>query len=770
VARNFRDLVTVSVLALCLLRAWPGTTTLNAEQVAGDDEATRKLASATLVTLNVKDVPAHEAYQKLVEASGMAVSVPASSPRNGRAMGLSVVDEPYWKAFEELERAAPVNLYYDRSRKKMKITWRDSRRAPYVTFTGPARIRAEMFQVRRKAHQDSYDGRAVGITGPGADLDLTLEIEPRIRVERAYVQLDEMLDDTGTDLLLNWPTGERTKALKEVRSLRSLGQPVLGRLRIPVGFPSAKAKRLQTVRGKVVMHAFPELEPIRVSLAGAARDIRYGRDTLILAETEGASGGEHTLTFTASSDDFRNRYGSLSNSFLVNEEGVKSAPRGVGMRSKPGEPTRYRIKFYALKGGEPTALELIPPSSSRQVSLEFEFKDLPLPPLASLSARSFALEERVEPPRPADTGQPDGVRPLEELAGRTFKVIGDDMPIWDILVDVRGQTGSYVEAPHQEPKRLTRMRRQPIKASPNFDGIRFWRGLDELASLAGMTVMVPNGSPHRGLLYRKAVGYSSRKLPKYVQYLGALRIHLTGVGAVAESGITYRHGEHYVYDKCGVYLNVSVSPEPGVGLMGHAMSTEAVFTGDGRDLISTLPAVPERDRSLRHPAAMRLKGLSTNLKASAYGDYPMKDGRLPDQFKMARFYYLIKTAERLEVEIADAARPSVHTIDKNTTLRWLGLIEPERVSFEIESREPQVVWSHSLLFRKIHLKLFDKQGKSISQGGGSGTLLRRKQRVPRNAQISRALVSLPKNIRAYGGPIIFRDIPIPPLPEPAGSP
>lgn len=226
-----------------------------AAQPAPDEEAAWKsLAEGSRVTLDLKDATWREAYLKLAEASGNLIDVPAQAAPGEKPVTVHMTNLPFWQAMDEFLQVAPVKFYTRDAQPALKCSWeRPGEPYAFQAILGPSRFWLNGFQIEREAelppsnaHTVDYDPSVAG--RPVMRFRMTLE--PRVYVAGAAVELSELGDNTGKDLL----GGAARSGHVDSNGLACKIDRVI---QVAVLLPARNATDIVSMRGKMLLDIYP---------------------------------------------------------------------------------------------------------------------------------------------------------------------------------------------------------------------------------------------------------------------------------------------------------------------------------------------------------------------------------------------------------------------------------------------------------------------------------------------------------------------------------
>jgi len=396
----------------------------------GQDEAVQKdpwaaVRNPTLITLELKNALWREAFLALNEASSGQLHVPETDPEYSLPISMEFRDVPFLKALDMIRSIATISYSTDYAGPTFTVNWsRDNEFMDHVAYLGPARLALKSYAVARSFDFSFHSSESQGQGGQAStSLSMQLTLEPRVRVDAVAVQLTEMTDDTGRNLLAQKngdpPYGTCREEWPRAFSSNSLS--------VRTGIPSENAKTIESIKGKLVLSIRPDLPPMRIDLTKEDQQLEMRDGLYRLASVEANGDGLIRITFTPpdDSDGYSGarafRQARLSDTEMKNHIQIPRASFKNARDSSRDSPYELELRFAVPKGFQPAFLALSDQSQSKDFEYQFEFPDVRLPLLEPIYFQS-GVEALAGIPKPAEPVQaaPTHLLTLEELAGSSF--------------------------------------------------------------------------------------------------------------------------------------------------------------------------------------------------------------------------------------------------------------------------------------------------------------------------------------------------------------
>jgi hypothetical protein len=365
---------------------------------------------------------------------------------------------------------------------------------------------------------------------------------------------------------------------------------------------------------------------------------------------------------------------------------------------------------------------------------------------------------------------------------RTYSRDGGEVPLAEFLADVAKQTGVKARGQELEPELLQRWGVNPIVVRPNYRGAGFWEIMDDLCARHSLYyVPVQEGYFGKGddtrirLMRDRNPLTAGQGRPSFVRYLGPLRFCLSQVGFEAESAVHYRADRHEIHEKLGLWVIAGTLMLPGVRTLRRSAGIQECITNAGENLVTLADRDPSADshtlkgtRYLRDPRSPRITSTHDDGGPNFGESFPIDPGAVPASLARVRIYYYTDVYDEDAVfELAKLGEPGEHPLGDDFLLKWHGIIEEygrreARLTLERKAGKSPVGYPYDVLRR---VELLDQAGERISGGISHHEDTNLCRLFLRDGAVPVKLrVPYPKGLRTYAGFVVFRDIPLVPLP------
>ena len=575
--------------------AWAGAGTVDVA------EAWREVTEPSRVTLRLRNASPRKAYQTLGRESGNVLLLPEDDPENARRISLSVKDEPFWRVMQALEEFAPIELAPSTEWPQAIVRWRDAGGSPQVAFAGPTRVRLESCTVKRGLWQSLLENVRARLDWPKLVLKFRFEAEPRITVSHATLQMLEVIDQDGADLLARTSSGSRSVT-------HSMGKPgvLICTMNGRASLPGRQSKRLRRIRGKVGLSLIPALPPLRIApLTPREQPVRYGRHRLAFRGTAESAAGWYTLFFASPEALSPEELKILKRTRLTGTNGLAQLAVSSDCKQFQEWPFRVRVHFRSREGCEPRAALLPQYVEFRMREYEFEFRNVPLPSQKAIYPPP-PDRRQVDAPALHASEPPDGLLPLERMEAPTYTRVGGNVPLAEFLADVSRQTGVKVRAQN--------LAREPVVIRPDYQEANFWELMDDIAARYSLTYgsvwpgYFGKGDETRIRIMREHDRSRSGKgRPKFIRYFGPMRFCLSQIGLQAESSVCYLADGNETEEQLSLSVTSNVSLTSQVHVLRVSGGIQQCLTNIGHDLVprATSRAI-DASRYVRDPRCLRV--------------------------------------------------------------------------------------------------------------------------------------------------------------------
>jgi hypothetical protein len=353
-----------------------------------DAERTALLA-ATRVTLNLNAVPVRDAVAALAEASGYKIDLQNSAGPQP-LVSLTVNNAPFWEAFDQLCSQAGLVLQQHYDAGMGLVLCAQNAVVPFVDYRGPFRVSATGFNYAKSVTFATLPRTAVTTGQRTEQLTMLFNVvaEPKLPLlGLGQPKLTVALDDQGQSLVPVLPGGRAYEAY--YGGYYGFRTTVL-QTQVSLAGPAAGARAVKLVRGTLPVTILADQKPeIVVEKIMQAKKKKFeGKDVALdIEEVKEAPGKTYQVIMTArrSGKEAQQYDYTWSNSLhqrveLTDEKGNKFTSHGFNWSS--GTPTSAQGTFIF---GDPSGTLGKPAKLTYygwvtvQHSVDFEFRDLPLP-------------------------------------------------------------------------------------------------------------------------------------------------------------------------------------------------------------------------------------------------------------------------------------------------------------------------------------------------------------------------------------------------------
>lgn len=331
----------------------------------------------TLVTLDLTNVPAEQAFTALMQQAGARVSVVPQNLWRQRPVNVTIQarEQPFWEVLRELGQKTGITLRDQRSTAEMVLTPGD-----VDELMGPT-VHSGAFMIiassaERRAMVD-YSGRRE----PRHHLILTLHAyaEPKLRIfGRAHdAVLEDVLDEAGNSLI--------DEDRSQVTAIGPDGSQIFS-LGVRLAPPPLSSERIALLRGSFQVAAQVRNETLEVDqIASASNLTRTVGHHQVLISTLRKAEDEYEIrlaVFRSDSDDtYWDRAIDAREIRLFDAKERQLTPGTTIVRVDQRTEHRLTVKLTGKNAGlgPPERLRWTLPVEIREMSVPFEFRDLPLP-------------------------------------------------------------------------------------------------------------------------------------------------------------------------------------------------------------------------------------------------------------------------------------------------------------------------------------------------------------------------------------------------------
>lgn len=356
-----------------------------------------RLVGMTLVTLNLHDVPPAQAYAELArQARGPLLTDPANllSQKNLKPVSLIGDHQPLWKMLQSLAAQCDLEVtgITQRNREiglglaRGNADWQDKP----IMLSGPLLIRADQLLRISTARLRSHD------VIQEFNIALTVFAEPKLKVMdySGTVKLLEVVDDKGNSLIP--PGGEVTPNVETFGNQRE-GTTSRWEIGATLHYPKGVGTKIAVFRGTTAVQVRTRSATLDIPLMQARNLKRTVGGLRMVVKAADTNRCDFTIFRDGRND--AEWYGvrmqvSAGEAVLQDDKGrvVARSQNGVEADDSPdGQRMEVRVRFArdlfddgtkeSKKPGFSEASRLIWefPTEVRELSVPFEFRDLPIP-------------------------------------------------------------------------------------------------------------------------------------------------------------------------------------------------------------------------------------------------------------------------------------------------------------------------------------------------------------------------------------------------------
>jgi len=350
--------------------------------------AENKLAGPSLITMRFKEATAKEVFDEVArQAFTEFRTVPAQlwELREWPRVTIDVDRKPFWAVMRELAEKTGVGPSPgDSSDRRMTLSHGLGSNVfgSYSVHSGPFLIAAQTLH-----HSTSVNLAQGGPVCHDFSINLTAYSEPKIRVlgYSSSLQLEEVVDDKDNSLLMGGPQYEST----------STGNGWAWGLYARLNYPANPGTKIAKLRGSIRFTVQTQTHLIEVPDILSAKDVTKavaGKNFTVKRVTR--QGDQYAVSLVIYQDGRPAHEWSQAQSAIYQNVGVAlNDASGRPLRfshtsstSSSGDSMEMTYIFNRSEGdgdtgptGEPTKLVWEIPLESKQISVPFEFTNLPMP-------------------------------------------------------------------------------------------------------------------------------------------------------------------------------------------------------------------------------------------------------------------------------------------------------------------------------------------------------------------------------------------------------
>ncbi len=497
----------------------------------------------------------------------------------------------------------------------------------------PVRIEPVQYLITREASYPMEPGMPAARTNAQAVLSLNATVDSTLLVAGAAMELSELRDNTGRDLLTNAGPGIKFgyQLANVLESRRGFSTSFDLRSR----FPDARATALQSIKGKIILAITQSIEPVRIDLKKPGAPLVFAGINFTFMRLERVAQTGYTVVLVNSNamDVLR-----LGRRFRLAEmstaDGRKLAYSKSSIRRTKGQLPEVLITFQWMQNVDPVSVLMPDEAIPQRQEYPFEYHDLPLPPLqaAYASAASAAPAARV-PPLPLPTPLTNTV-PLATLPASTVTLTVQNHPVPWIIAEIFRQTGNTLKyRPFGGRSGVT-----PPSFSVDWKEVSYWQAVSELCR--------SNNLCENQSELQQVAGYSDQSEPREkIELIGAIRARLLDVRVKTESLVRYG-AQAGKSEESSFMLAGEVKVEPRVPLITHGCEVRACVTESGLDLARIGSAAQSQAAPPVSPQTGRDQPGNAEPRVSFSLTAPLRPGAFPGRIAALRVYYSVQASDR----------------------------------------------------------------------------------------------------------------------------
>jgi hypothetical protein len=361
-----------------------------------DDEEVRTRAGAALrqieenalvgpstLTLHFKDAKPKEVFAAIARQA--RCEFPTTPPNlfdnnPGAALTIDFDRVNFWTAFKDV--CQRTGLYPTQGGMDRRMTLQQNPGATY--WNGPSVTSGPFLVVANRIHR----ANSVDLTNPAAvqhefTLALSTFVEPKIRVVQAnyYADVDEAVDDKGNSLV----------ATDKIYGTTSSGQQWMWNATARLNYPENAGRQIARLKGSVKFQIQTRSETLEIPDVLTTRNFtkKVANRRVVFKELK-KTGEQYEVQLTIHRDGLSDREWNATQNpayaiRLLDRDGHALNANGWG--SSSGGPTMtYTVNYTRTVWngqrstvGEPHRLVWEIPTETRDVTVPFEFKNLPIP-------------------------------------------------------------------------------------------------------------------------------------------------------------------------------------------------------------------------------------------------------------------------------------------------------------------------------------------------------------------------------------------------------
>jgi hypothetical protein len=360
----------------------------DAAQEALQQIEVNKVAGPTLVTLDVKDAPIRDVLEQLSKQTGYKIQPYNDSgfdQANLPNITLSVKDQPFWQVMREVMNKGEVAVYESGNNDDImrmmpqRNMGRSMSNAP-VSLNGAFMVLATNIQRNNSVDLSNPDNVQRSMS-----LQLQVYSEPKVNVLRYSYQpeIEEAVDDKGNSMANK----------QNSHGGYSSGRQSVWSVGIPLVYPDSPGSKIARLKGKIRMTVQTRSDKFEVSNLLETKDktekVGGRRVTFVSAKRNNNNQYAVKVVLYRDGMDQQAFYDMMNNPSgvrLLDKDGKVWRYSGSGSGSSSGDRYEREMIFYNNRGGdeanapgEPVTFVWELPTGTQEITIPFEFSNLPLP-------------------------------------------------------------------------------------------------------------------------------------------------------------------------------------------------------------------------------------------------------------------------------------------------------------------------------------------------------------------------------------------------------
>ncbi len=357
----------------------------DAAQAALQQIEVNKVAGPTLITLDVTNASVLEVMEALSKQTGFALRPYHDNMfdnANLPTITLSVKDAPFWQVMRQVMAQGEVVIYESHDNENA-LRLMPQRNMGRTTVNAPFSLNGAFMVVATQIQRSN----SVSLANPeqvnrNMSMQLQVYAEPKVNILRYSHQpeIEEAVDDKGNSL-----------ANRQSSSSYSSGRSSVWQMHVPLIYPENPGSKIARLRGNIKMTVQTRSEKLEVEDILNVKDKTEtvaGRRVVIASVTR-PNDNQCQVKIIAHRDGMEQQafYDWMNNRQamqLLDKDGRAWYPGGYSTSSS-GDQYETTRQFFNNRGdqsdapGEPVKLIWEIPTGTQEITIPFEFTDLPLP-------------------------------------------------------------------------------------------------------------------------------------------------------------------------------------------------------------------------------------------------------------------------------------------------------------------------------------------------------------------------------------------------------